>query len=236
MEPRIIYKDRHILVIDKPGGMPSVNIPGGNPNTLVSWLLKHFPKQAKLKESGEEAGLIHRLDNETSGIMVAACSYKDYKKLRETWSSKEVTKEYRCLVLGQTSGRGNIRALIAHHPDKRKKMTVTENAEEGKRLKARYAETEYELIESFLDYSYLRTRIWQGLRHQIRCHLAYIGHPIAGDKLYQRTKHKARDRLKLKRHFLHASKVSFIHPSSGKSVEFESPLPTDLTEALQRLK
>jgi 23S rRNA pseudouridine1911/1915/1917 synthase len=216
--------------------MASVPVKGGSPVTLSGWILEHFPRQKKLKEVPEEAGLIHRLDNDTSGVMVAARTDKDYKKLRESWKSKEVTKEYLSLVLGQAPEKGKISALIAHHPDKSKKMIVTENAEEGKRLKARFAETEYRMLESFLDYTYLKIKIREGLRHQIRCHMAHIGHPISGDQLYQKTKHRSRDWLELRRHFLHATELTFVHPSSGKTVRFEAPLAPDLQETLNSLR
>lgn len=216
--------------------MPTVNVPGGFTASLVNWLLANFPKQRRLKEGAEEAGLINRLDNDTSGIVVAARKDEAFEALKNTWRVKEVFKEYRALVLGQTKGEGRITDLIGHHPSKANKMIVVTDANEAKKLNARYAETEYRLLEWFLDYSYLSIRIITGVRHQIRCHLASIGHPIAGDKLYMRTKHESRDWLDLSRHFLHASKVGFIHPSTKKEVEYESPIPADLTEALTKLK
>lgn len=236
MNPRLIYKDRHVLVIDKPAGMPSVGVAGGNPNTLASWIIENYPKQKKLKEAPCEAGLIHRLDNDTSGVIVAARSDKAYKRIKEAWSGGEVLKEYRCLVLGQIPPHGKITKLIAHHPEKSNKMMVVESAAEAKKLNARYAETEFELLEGFLDYSFLKIKISTGVRHQIRCHLASIGYPVAGDKLYQRTKHGPRDWLKTTRHFLHASRVGLPHPASGKYVEFESPLPGDIQKALDTLR
>jgi len=236
MEPKIIYRDRHIVIINKPAGMPSVDVAGGNPNSLASWLTKSFPKVNRLSCAAGEGGLINRLDNETSGLTLAALSDKDYEKMREVWKQREVLKEYLCLVIGQTPACGKITKLIAHHPDKPKKMIIVEDASEAKRLRARFAETTFEMIEGFLDYTFIRIRITGGVRHQIRCHMASIGHPVAGDALYKKIKHGPRDWLDLKRHFLHASRIGFTHPSSGKYVEFESPLPKDLKEVLTKLR
>lgn len=235
MEPQIIYNDRQILIIDKPGGMPTVNAAGGMTETLAKWIITNFPKQQKLKAAPHEAGLINRLDNDTSGLVVAARTDKAYKSLKDAWRGRDVLKEYNCLVLGQTPPEGRITTLIAHHPDKSKRMIVVEDEAEAKRLKARFAETEYHIIETFLDYTYLKVGISTGVRHQIRCHLASIGYPVAGDRLYQRIKHMSRDWLGLTRHFLHATKIGFVHPSSGRYIEFESPIPEDLRAALKRL-
>lgn len=232
--PQLIHKDRHILVIDKPAGMPSVAVPGGTEATLARWLVGEFPKQKKFGE--DEAGLVHRLDNDTSGVIVAARTEEAHEFLKSLWEKNKVLKEYDCLVLGQTPAEGKITKLIAHHPNKSNKMTVVDNASDAKKSKARFAGTEYHTIEYFLDYTYLKVRITTGARHQIRCHLSSIGHPVAGDKFYQRTKHTHRDWLNLPRHFLHASKIGFTHPSSGKYVEYASPLPKDLEAALEQLR
>lgn len=233
MQPQIIYKDRHLLIIDKPAGMPSVNVAGGNPDTAVRWITENFPRQ---KDISEDAGLINRLDNGTSGIIVAARSENALAALKGIWGSREVTKEYTALVLGRAPAHARITALIAHHPSKSNKMIVVTDTEEAKKLKARYAETEFRLIESYFDYTLIKVTITTGIRHQIRCHLASIGHPVAGDRLYQKVKHTDRDWLGLARHFLHASLVRFPHPVGGKIVEFASPLPPDLSAALDKLK
>lgn len=235
MEPTIIHKDRHIIVLDKPAGMPSSNVEGGNRNSLANWIVGQFPKQAKLETGGVDAGLVHRLDNDTSGLIVAARSDKDYKALRDTWGTKNVTKEYFCLVIGQVGANKKINTLIAHHPDKTKKMTVVNTEAEAKELGARFAETEFEILEGFFDYTLLKVRISTGVRHQIRVHLASIGHPLAGDRLYQREKHVVRDWLRPERHMLHCSRLVFPHPASQKPLEFHSPLSSDFLEILEKL-
>lgn len=233
MQPKVIYKDRHLLVLDKPAKMPTVDVPGGNPETLQQWLTQEFPKQSKVSKN---AGLINRLDNETSGIVIAARKEDSYKKLRELWLKKVVIKEYTALVIGQAPIQGRITNLVAHHPNNPKKMIVVANADDAKTYKARYAETIFQLELDLFDYSMLKIRIFTGIRHQIRCHLAFIGFPIAGDKIYRKAKHKSRDWLDLQRHFLHAKKLTIPHPSSNKTVSFETDLPKDLKEALSKLQ
>jgi len=234
--PNIIFEDRHIIIVDKPALMPTVDVPGGIPETLVKWLSDYSSKFKKIDEKVGDAGLVNRIDNETSGIVVAAKNEKSFQKLKELWNSKDVSKTYITLAIGEPPPEGVITTLIAHHPKKANKMMVVQDSAEAKELKARYAETHYRELESFFDYSLLEVRIVTGLRHQIRCHLASIGHPIAGDKIYRRTKHESRDWLELPRHFLHASRIHLPHPSSGKMIECESPLPEDLEKALDQLR
>ena len=234
-DPNIIHEDRHIIIVDKPALMPTVDVPGGIPETLVKWLMAYSSKFKKINEKVGDAGLINRIDNETSGIVVAAKNEKSHQKLKELWSSKEISKTYITLAIGEPPPEGMI-TLIAHHPKKANRMMVVQDSGEAKNLKARYAETHYRELESFYDYALLEVRIVTGLRHQIRCHLASIGHPIAGDKIYRRTKHESRDWLKLPRHFLHASRIRLPHPSSGKVIEYDSPLPADLEGALEQLR
>jgi len=231
-KPRVIHEDRHLLILDKPSGMPTTNLSEGIQDTLQQWLLEEYPKQYKVSD---EAGLVNRIDNDTSGIVVAARSEKAYTKLKDIWTSKDIIKEYTALVLGQIPAHERITNLIAHHPGKSKKMMVVANEAEAKELKARYADTELWLKEGYFDYSLITVRIITGMRHQIRCHLASIGFPIAGDKLYQKAKHNVRDWLDIDRLFLHASRVKFLHPTSGKEVEFISKLPFKLEKSLEKL-
>lgn len=228
--PVIIYEDRCVIVIDKPAGMPSLD--GGEEKTLASWISKKFPDCANLGEDGE-AGLVHRLDNDTSGVIVAARTEEAYENLRVQFEDGTLKKEYIALVIGTLPSHGSINFPIAHHPRKKKKMMVCVSDAEAKKFKARAAETKFRVIRKYnfegARYSLLSVEINTGVRHQIRAHLASIGHPIAGDKLYRNSKLKEMDVLGLGRHFLHASKIEFAHPESGKRVKFVSKLPDDLT-------
>jgi len=273
-EPHIVYQDKEILVLDKPAGMPAVSLKKGKQKTLAAWILKKFPKQAEIGSNGPlEAGLVHRLDNDTSGLVVAARTKEAYEKLREDFSKNPsspllqrgvrgdlkvcktgnfgILKAYTALVLGNPPDKGTITTPIAHHPRKKKKMVVCESAVQAQALKARPAVTSFELLKRYKvpddrrrvsgnqrptspsAYTLLRVTITTGVRHQIRAHLASIGFPIAGDRLYQNPKKHAEDTLPLKRHFLHASRLGFSHPKTGKWIEMRSDLPRDIACVLE---
>lgn len=243
--PKIIHEDDALLVIDKPAGMPSVSLKEGEVGTLASWILQSFPDQIGLDRGVLEAGLIHRLDNETSGVIIAAKTQHIYDLLKAQFDAEEVKKEYVALVLGDPPDNGRITDPIAHHPRKKKKMMVCRTTADSKALKSRPAITEFNLQKRYgstnatshrAHYALLSVIIKTGVRHQIRAHLASIGNPIAGDRLYQNPRIRKNDVLDLKRHFLHAKRISFVHPSTGSLVEFSSALPADLSFALRRLK
>lgn len=211
--------------------MPSVSLDKMETGTLAAWLIKKFPEQLKLPEGSLEGGLVHRLDNETSGLIVVARTLSAYKNLRTQFESGKIRKEYIALVVGGAPSRGVIDTWIAHHPNKKKKMIVCEDRDH----KAREAKTIFETKKRYENYTLLSVQIKTGVRHQIRVHLASIGCPLAGDKLYQSSNTSKIDTLKLDRHFLHASFLSFKDPVNGKKVQFSSPLPKDLKSALLTL-
>lgn len=266
-QPHIVHSDEAILVVDKPAGWPAVSLKGGIERTLAAWLIDQFPSQASIGARPGEAGLVHRLDNDTSGLLVAARTEEVYRRLRQQFDEGTVEKEYAALVLGHPPAAGVIDLPIAHHPRKKKKMVVCESKARAEEWKARPARTEYRVIERFafpspwpsplppqelrrasrgegggrggvaaIDYSLLTVTITTGVRHQIRAHLASMGHPIAGDRLYQNPKMRAADALPLARHFLHAVRIAFVHPERGTDVAYDSPLPDDLKAALAALQ
>jgi len=240
-EPRIICEDESVLVIDKPGGMPSASLDEGEAETVASWLIAQHPELRKLPRGELEAGLANRLDNDTSGILLAGRTPAAYESLRRQFAEGSVKKEYAALVVGSPPDEGSIDAPIAHHPRKKRKMVACESDARAEEWRGRPAETRFCVRERFAssageEYALLSVRIATGVRHQIRVHLAHIGHPIAGDGLYQNPKKRAADPLELGRNFLHASKVALSHPETGERIEFSSPLPDDLRSALEALK
>ncbi len=210
---KIVFEDDFILAIDKPAGIPSCILRQAQDDreSVEKWLQKKYPN----------VKLVHRLDNETSGILIAAKTDTAFETLRAIWKTPQVTKKYTALVLGKTCALGKITTPIAHHPRKKKKMMMG-----GK--KARPTHTEFKTIKYFKNYSLLEVKITTGVRHQIRIHLASIGHPLAGDQLYQKAKARDRDRLNLNGHFLHLSTIEFPHPETGEMISLNSPLPKDL--------
>ena len=221
----IIYSDEQVLVIDKASGMVVHPGAGNRKHTLVNALLYHFPE---IKEIGpkERPGIVHRLDKETSGLMVVARTADAYSQLQRQFKSREVEKHYLGLVWGRLpSKEGKISLPIGRHIKHGQRISV-------KTRKPREAETRFSVVEEYENFSLLEIKPITGRTHQIRVHLAASGHPLLGDSRYGRKKTKTR----LVRLFLHASFLSFIHPSTEKRVEFFSPLPQDLKDFLEKLK
>jgi 23S rRNA pseudouridine1911/1915/1917 synthase len=233
---RVVHDDPHLLVIDKPAGL--VVHPGaGNPSgTLVNALLRHV---ADLSGIGGvlRPGIVHRLDRGTSGLLVVAKDDETHRRLVRQFASRAVEKEYLALVHGVPSApSGEISAPIGRDPVPRKRMSV--RAPHG-----REARTAWTREETFDGASLLRVRLHTGRTHQIRVHLASIGHPVVGDAVYGGTRAPssrraaAREALRaLGRPALHAARLAFIHPATGERVAFAAPLPPDLGLALERLR
>jgi 23S rRNA pseudouridine1911/1915/1917 synthase len=219
------------LVIDKPAGI--VVFPEGQTkeNTLIDVLIEKYPD---LKSAGEKPryGIVHRLDKDTSGILLVAKSNESLIFLQKQFKNREVEKKYVCLVEGTIKQeKGEIKTLIARSPkDGRKQKVYSESEPHPK--SAREAITEYKVLKDFKDYTLLEVEIKTGRRHQIRCHFSYLQHPIAGDKLYGFKNSKIPKGLT--RQFLHAQKLKIQLPN-GKTQEFKSDLPEELSSVLKNL-
>lgn len=215
----IIYEDESVVVINKPAGLVVHPAPGHTSGTLVNALLYHVPD---LNINGNQRpGIVHRLDKDTSGLLVAAKTDAALNNLIQQMKNRETLKEYRTLVEGNLQPPvGIIDAPIGRDPNQRKQMAVTR--------KGKPARTHYTAIEYFTRHTYVNARLETGRTHQIRVHFAYMKHPVVGDPVYGQRKPS----LKLRRQFLHAYKLGFHLPSSGEYREFEAPLPADLQAAL----
>jgi len=215
----IIYEDDDLLVIDKPAGLTVHPAPGHTSHTLVNAILSRFPHLASISDS-LRPGIVHRLDRDTSGVIVVAKNSLAQAKLVEQFKTRSVTKAYLVLVKGRlTPENGIIEAPIGRDPRNRKRMAVVASG--------RQARTEYRVIRYIGDYTLLEVRPETGRTHQIRVHFAAIGFPVVGDKVY------GVKSAFLSRQFLHASRLGFRLPSSGEYVEFKSELPPDLAQALK---
>jgi 23S rRNA pseudouridine1911/1915/1917 synthase len=217
---QILYEDKDLLVIDKPAGMTVHPAPGNRQHTLVNAVLGHIPDL----EAGEASrpGIVHRLDKDTSGLILVAKNNLAHMRLAEQFKNRTVTKVYQALVRGHlTPGEGTIEARIGRNPRDRKRMAVAERGRE--------ARTEYKVLKYLGNFSLVEVRPKTGRTHQIRVHLAAIGFPIVGDSTYG-----GKSEL-LSRQFLHAHKLAFQLPSSGERKEFISPLPPDLEEVLKKI-
>jgi len=218
----IVYQDADIMVVDKPAGLAVHPAPGHPSGTLVNAILALCPELRGI--SGTlRPGIVHRLDKDTSGLIVVAKNDRAQRELARQLKEREVVKTYLALVQGAPRPpEGTIEAPIGRHPKNRKKMAVVAGG--------RDAQTRYRLREELGPYALLEVQPVTGRTHQIRVHLAAIGHPVVGDPTYGR-----RSAL-VGRQFLHAWRLAFALPSSKRSVEFESPLPLDLRAALETIR
>lgn len=215
----IIYEDNDLLVIDKPPGLTVHPAPGHPGHTLVNAILSHFPHLADIGDS-LRPGIVHRLDKDTSGVMLVAKNRAAQLDLASQFRTHSVVKAYMVLVKGHlTPEHGVIEASIGRDPGNRKRMTVV--------ARGREARTEYSVVKYIGNYTLLEVRPETGRTHQIRVHLLAIGYPVVGDSMY------GVKSACLSRQFLHASLLGFSLPSTGEYVEFTSELPPDLEQALE---
>jgi 23S rRNA pseudouridine1911/1915/1917 synthase len=209
----VVYQDNDLAVINKPAGLVVHPAPGNYKGTLVNALLYKFKKLSDINP--QRPGIVHRLDKDTSGLLVVAKNNNSHLKLAEQFAQHSIKRVYVAIVMGRMEYDENIiEAPIARHATRREHMTVNFNAE------SRYAKTYYKTLRRVGEVSFLRLEPYTGRTHQLRVHLAFIGHPILGDRKYG----KNNDFPRLA---LHAKCLGFIHPASGKFVEFESDLPKE---------
>lgn len=228
---KIIYEDDNVLVIDKPPGI--IVFPEGKTEqkTLIDYLIEKYPE---LKNTGPSPrfGIVHRLDKDTSGILLIAKNNKTLEFLQKQFKERKVSKRYIALVVGEVKeNKGEIETLIGRAPKDRKKQKVYLEGEPNSQGKRR-AETLYKVLGRFNDYTLLEIEPKTGRKHQIRCHLAWLHHPIAGDELYG-FKNQPYPK-ELSRQFLHASYLKVQLPT--KKIEFKSDLPEDLKKIIKNLK
>ena len=214
MDLSVIFEDGSFIVIDKPSGLSVHPGPGHIDGTLVNGVMAICPG---IEGVGEEnrPGIVHRLDMDTSGVIVVAKNEQCHRSLSDQFKNRTITKKYLALVNGNMDEqRAIVEAPIARNPHDRKKMAIVDNGREST--------TEYRVVERFPHFDYLRIKPKTGRTHQIRVHLSSLGHPVAGDSLYG-------GRIDgLGRQFLHAESISLTHPADNILMEFKSPLAQDL--------
>lgn len=227
----IVYEDDDLLIVNKPAGLVVHPGAGNHSGTLVNALLNHCPLSNKLPR----AGLIHRLDKDTTGLLVVAKSLSAQTALVQALQQRDIHREYLCLVNGTLTGGGTVDEPLGRHAKSRLKQAVVATG--------RPAVTHYRLAETFPHYTLLRVTLETGRTHQIRVHMAAIHHAVVGDQLYNRLqlpKHcnePLKESLRqFKRQALHAAKLSFAHPTTGKELSFSAPLPDDFTQLLKVIR
>lgn len=238
----ILYEDDHIVVVNKQPGLVVHPAPGHFSGTLVNGLLYHCPNLGGI--GGElRPGIVHRLDKDTSGTLVVAKHDAALTNLSRQFKSRKVKKEYLALVHGNMkSPSGSIKLPIGRHPVDRKRMSTVSP-------RGRTAETEWKTREQFQGFALLEINLKTGRTHQIRVHCSALHHPIVGDKVYRPRKlektiasdHQQSDKIlqvlkSVNRQMLHARRLSFQHPETGKVVLFESPLPEDMAQLIKKIR
>ena len=228
----IVYEDEHLLVINKPVGMVVHPGAGHQDHTLVNALLYYAPQL----ESLPRAGLVHRLDKDTSGLLIVAKTLPAHTHLVAALQVREICREYECVVNGLLVAGGTVDAPLGRHPRERLKRAVMTDGKE--------AVTHYRVMSRFRRHTHLYVRLETGRTHQIRVHLAHINYPVVGDTLYGGRpvlpQKAAPELISLIQHFnrqaLHAKRLSLNHPISGLPLVFEAPLPEDMTDLITMLQ
>lgn len=220
----IVYEDENLLVVNKPQGMVVHPAPGNYSGTLVNALLYHCHDSLSAINGVIRPGIVHRIDKETSGLLVVAKDNKTHTALAEQIKSKKALRSYFALVNGKVKEGGTVNAPIARHPKDRKKMAVVAGGRE--------AVTHYRVVEEFGEYTLLECILETGRTHQIRVHMAHIGHSIVGDKTYGIKKEK----FKLEGQLLHAKTLGFDHPVTGVEMKFTSDIPDYFENVLDILR
>lgn len=224
----IVHEDKDIVVVNKPSGMVVHPAPGNYSGTLVNALLYHFKDLSGIGGI-MRPGIVHRLDKNTSGLMVVAKNDSAHASLSGQIRDRSIEKEYVALVHGKISkDRGVIEQNIGRNPTHRKKMAVIKS----KVFKSREAVTHYRVLERFRNYTLVELKLVTGRTHQIRVHLSSMGNPVVGDSTYGR----ASNEFGIKRQLLHAKRLKFIHPATGKAMEFEAAVPEDFGGILGNLR
>jgi 23S rRNA pseudouridine1911/1915/1917 synthase len=220
----VLYEDDHLIAIDKPAGMVTHPAPGHWKGTFVNALLYHCRLEAQEKDT-LRPGIVHRLDKDTSGVLIAAKTTQAHVNLVQAFANREVRKEYIAICLGLPCA-GIIQAPIGRHPTRRKEMGVTE--------KGKAAISDVEPLWWNNKYSVVKVKPQTGRTHQIRVHLKYVGHPILGDDLYGNGVINIKE--KVKRQLLHACRLQLSHPITGKELDIKADPPMDIKEWIDKIR
>ena len=222
----ILYEDSDVILINKPKDMVVHPAAGHYTGTLVNALMYHCKGDLSGINGVLRPGIVHRIDKDTTGVLIVCKNDKAHNALAEQLKEHSITRKYRAIVCGNLKeDEGTVDAPLGRHPQDRKKMAIVRTG--GKR-----AVTHYRVLERFGNYTYIECQLETGRTHQIRVHMASLGHPLLGDEVYGRVKSP----FKLEGQTLHAMVLGFIHPTTGEYMEFEAPLPEYFEKLLEKLR
>lgn len=226
MDLDIVYEDEDVILINKPKGMVVHPAPGHTTDTLVNGLLYHCKDQLSGINGVARPGIVHRIDRDTTGILIVCKNDTAHQSIAKQLKEHSITRRYRALVHGNLKeDKGTVEGPIGRHPVDRKKMAINER-------NGKPAVTHYEVVERFGNYTYIECALETGRTHQIRVHMASIGHPLVGDEVYGPVKCP----FNLQGQCLHAMVFGFVHPRSGEYLEFSAELPEYFQELLEKLR
>ena len=221
------FEDEHLIVVDKPAGLVVHPAAGNLDGTLVNALLHHCGGSLSGIGGVARPGIVHRIDKDTSGLMIAAKTDRAHEGLAKQFSLHTIDRRYLAITRGQPKpAAGSVDAALARSPSNRKKIAVVSG---GKR-----AVTHYRMLESLNGGALVECRLETGRTHQVRVHMAHLGHPLLGDPVYG-GRHPATERLGFRRQALHAAQLGFIHPITGATQVYQSPMPPDMQELFRAL-
>ena len=230
-EPKIIFQDDSLFVVEKPSGWITNDATTTKDQlTLQSWLRRNF--QFSINNLQFRNGIVHRLDKETSGLLIVAKTKDVFEKLQAEFKSREVQKTYTALLHGPVDKKGRIEATVGRLPWRRDRFGVMPG---GREATTRYKVINYMVDSSNQKFTLLELKPETGRTHQIRIHLKYINHPIVSDSFYAGRKTARNDRVWCPRLFLHAGSISFLHPQTKVKVDFKTDIPEELRETLDKL-
>ena len=222
----ILYEDFDVILINKPKNMVVHPAAGHYTGTLVNALMYHCRGDLSGINGVLRPGIVHRIDKDTTGVLIVCKNDRAHNALAEQLKEHSITRKYRAIVCGNLKeDEGTVDAPLGRHPQDRKKMAIVRSG--GKR-----AVTHYRVLERFGNYTYIECQLETGRTHQIRVHMASLGHPLLGDEIYGR----AKSPFKLEGQTLHAMVLGFIHPTTGEYMEFEAPLPEYFEKLLEKLR
>lgn len=222
----ILYEDKDLLIVNKPKNMVVHPAPGHYEGTLVNAVMYHCKNELSGINGVMRPGIVHRIDKDTTGSLIICKNDETHNAIAALLKTHDVTRKYRAVVFGNVKDdEGTISAPIGRHSTDRKKMAVAEK-------NGKHAVTHYKVLERFNGYTYVECQLETGRTHQIRVHMAYIGHPLLGDEIYTNRKTP----FKLEGQVLHAMTIGFVHPSLNEYMEFEAPLPEYFTKLLNVLR
>ncbi len=231
------YEDADVVVVEKPAGVPTHPLRPDETGTLVNALLARYPEMATVGFHLREPGLLHRLDTDTTGLILAARNKAAFEALRAATAEEKLEKRYLALVEGRMAGEGVVEfPLVPHRKDPKRVEAVTEHVRLRAAVKPHPATTRWRVAKEQGEYTLVEVSLTRAFRHQVRAHLAVIGHPLVGDILYRGPAIPDDVAQGFARHCLHASEIHFPHPVTGAAVRVVSPLPDDLTALMHRLR